>query len=799
MIRCWSDSLDIQQLIAPARDSHSRSRGAGLRRALLSLLAVTLCSLISPAARAQSEPAPSPEGRVRVTYWEKWTGMEKEAMESVIQDFNRSQPRIWVEYQSVSQYQHKTLIATAGGDPPDIAGLLAADIADFADKNALVPLDDLMRGTHLRREEFLPVYWDMGLYRDRVWAVVSVPIVVSLHWNKDLFAKAGLDPERPPRTIAELDAFAEKLTIIKDGRIEQLGFMPADTNWWPYGWGFWFGARLWDGGENITIDSPENIRAFSWFQGYARRHDAGQLQNFTSSFGNFASAQNPFLGGKLAMVLQGVWMGNFIQKLSPDMRWGAAAFPSEKEGGPPVAIADADMLVIPKGARHPSEAFEFIKYLTQQGPMEKLCLGQRKISPLRSVSPEFFREHKNPYISMFQDLAASPGATPQPRISVWNEYTAEIRNASQRMWLGEATADQALGDVKKVVQKSWDRHRHRQETAPSPWISVLPFLLMGLLAAAIIVSARREQRALAELTGGKKPVRSNASLRKGLTFFSPWGIGLLVFLAYPVASSIVYSFCDYSVLSPPRWIGLQNFVDLFQDEVFWIALKNTLIYVLVALPLGLTVALFFALLLDAKVRGSSIYRTLIFLPSLVPVVAGATIWIWMLNGEFGVINHFLHKASFGLFPKISWLSERRFALPSLILVSTWTVGQTVLTLLAAMQDVPRSIYEAADIDGASFWQKIRHVTIPMISPVLYFNAIMGIIGALQVFATPYIMTAGGPARATLFYTQRLHENAFHFLRMGYACAMAWILFMVVLGLTALAHRFGHSRVHYGGA
>jgi multiple sugar transport system permease protein len=127
------------------------------------------------------------------------------------------------------------------------------------------------------------------------------------------------------------------------------------------------------------------------------------------------------------------------------------------------------------------------------------------------------------------------------------------------------------------------------------------------------------------------------------------------------------------------------------------------------------------------------------------------------------------------------------------------VGQTVVTLLAAMQDVPSSVYEAADIDGASFWQKIRHVTIPMISPVIYFNAIMGIIGALQVFATPYIMTAGGPARATLFYTQRLYENAFYFLRMGYASAMAWILFLVVLGLTALAHRIGQSRVHYTGA
>ncbi|APR79128.1 N-Acetyl-D-glucosamine ABC transport system, permease protein 1 [Minicystis rosea] len=797
MRRCSSDWLDVQQLAAPFCDSKSRSRDDGLRRAFLSILVAVACLLISP--WAYGEQAPSPEGRVRVSYWEKWTGMEKEAMESVIADFNRSQSRIWVEYQSVSQYQHKTLIATAGGDPPDIAGLLAADIADFAEKGALVPLDDFMRGTHLQRENYLPVYWDMGVYRDRVWAIVSVPIVVTLHWNKDLFAKAGLDPEQPPRTIAELDEMAEKLTVIKGGKIEQLGFMPADTNWWPYGWGFWFGGRLWDGGEKITIDSPENIRAFSWFQSYAKRHDPAQVQNFTSAFGNFASSQNPFLSGKLAMVLQGIWMGNFIQRFAPDMHWGAAPFPSEKAGGPPVAIADADMLVIPSGARHPKEAFEFLTYLSQRGPREKLCLGQRKLSPLREVSPEFFRAHKNPYIRMFQELAASPGATPQPRISVWNEYTNEIRNASQRLWLGEATADRALGDVKKVIQKSWDRHRHRQDATPQRWLSALPFALMALLVAVVVGLARREQQKLAAISGVQKPVRSNASLRKGLAFFSPWGIGLLVFLAYPVMSSIVYSFCDYSVLSPPRWIGLQNFIDLFQDEVFWIALKNTLLYVALALPLGLTVALFFALLLDAKVRGSNVYRTLIFLPALVPVVAGATIWIWMLNGEYGIINHFLHKVTFGLFPKVSWLAERRFALPSLILVSTWTVGQTVLTLLAAMQDVPRSIYEAADIDGANFWQKIRHVTIPLISPVLYFNAIMGIIGALQVFATPYIMTAGGPARATLFYAQRLHENAFYFLRMGYACAMAWILFLIVLGLTALAHRLGHSRVHYGGA
>jgi hypothetical protein len=160
---------------------------------------------------------------------DEWTGMEKDAMEAVVRDFNRSQSRIWVEYQSVSLYQQKILLATAGGDPPDIAGLLAADIADFAEKNALIPLDERMRGTHLVRENFLPTYWDMGVYHDRVWAVASVPIVVSLHWNKDLFAKAGLDPERPPRTIAELDEFAENSRSSRTARSGSGSCRPTRT------------------------------------------------------------------------------------------------------------------------------------------------------------------------------------------------------------------------------------------------------------------------------------------------------------------------------------------------------------------------------------------------------------------------------------------------------------------------------------------------------------------------------------------------------------------------------------------
>jgi multiple sugar transport system permease protein len=196
------------------------------------------------------------------------------------------------------------------------------------------------------------------------------------------------------------------------------------------------------------------------------------------------------------------------------------------------------------------------------------------------------------------------------------------------------------------------------------------------------------------------------------------------------------------------------------------------------------------------VRGSGIYRTLVFLPSLTPVVATAIVWLWIYNARFGILNHFLERVSFGLIEPIPWLVEPKTALPSIILMSVWSVGQTVVILLAAMQDVPTAVYEAAELDGAGFFRKVRHITLPLVSPVLYFNAIMSLIVALQLFTQPFIMTEGGPARATLTYAMRVYQNAFLYLRMGYASAMAWILFLLTLGLTLLAVRAARSRVHY---
>jgi multiple sugar transport system permease protein len=282
-----------------------------------------------------------------------------------------------------------------------------------------------------------------------------------------------------------------------------------------------------------------------------------------------------------------------------------------------------------------------------------------------------------------------------------------------------------------------------------------------------------------------------------MAFLSPWLMGFVLFTLIPIIMSLYYSFCDYSLLQTPLFKGLQNYRLLLHDPVFWQVLKNTAIYSTVALPVGLILALGAAMLLNLKIGGQSFYRTIIFIPSLVPAAASAMLWLWLFNAKLGLINLGLHHL--GISNPPNWLVDARWTMTALILMSFWGIGNTVIIYLAGLQDVPRELYEAANIDGATAMEKVWHVTIPSISPVIFFNLIMGIIGSLQIFAVPFIMTKGGPARSTYFYTMYLYDNGFMYLKMGYASAMAWIQLLLVLALTGLAVLSSRKWVHYQGS
>ncbi len=310
-------------------------------------------------------------------------------------------------------------------------------------------------------------------------------------------------------------------------------------------------------------------------------------------------------------------------------------------------------------------------------------------------------------------------------------------------------------------------------------------------------------------------------LRNGLLFASPWLVGMTAFLGWPIFSSLYLSCCDYSTLQPPVWVGLANYRDLLSDQIFYKSLGNTLILAGLALPGGMLTALFLAILLNSGVRGLAFFRTIFYLPCLVPAVASAMLWLWVFNGEYGILNHALHGvldplngavnsglAGLGLSARVNWqpptwLNDPAWAKPALAIMCIWSMGGTMIVYLAGLQDVPAELYEAAEIDGAGWWRRLLHVTLPCLSPVLYFTLIMGLIGMLQFFTAAYIMgggpmggTAGMPARSTLFYALYLWSAAFEWLRMGYASAMAWFLFMITVALTLIAHRTAGRKVTY---
>ncbi len=290
---------------------------------------------------------------------------------------------------------------------------------------------------------------------------------------------------------------------------------------------------------------------------------------------------------------------------------------------------------------------------------------------------------------------------------------------------------------------------------------------------------------------------SGHGIRTGLFWVSPWLFGLLLFILLPVSISAILCFCQYNALRPPVFTGLENIRTLFGDPLFWQVLKNTAVYAAVALPAGTILSLALALMLNARVPGQTLWRAIIFVPTLVPLVAGAMIWLWMFNARYGLINSVI--GMFGI-DGPNWLNDPRWTMPSMILLSLWSIGHAVVIYLAGLQDVPKELYEAIHLDGAGTLQRLRFVTLPMISPSIFFNIVMGTIFVWQVFAVPQIMIpGGGPGRNAYFYTMYLYDVGFMHQRFGYACLLSWIQLVIILCLTGVAFRLSRNFVHYRGA
>lgn len=315
------------------------------------------------------------------------------------------------------------------------------------------------------------------------------------------------------------------------------------------------------------------------------------------------------------------------------------------------------------------------------------------------------------------------------------------------------------------------------------------------------MSLRRPASAQTIPSSARKPGdrSSRRALWLGLAFASPFIIGFLFLFAYPIAASAFYSFTDFNLFQTPRWVGLDNYSQMFGNPTFWQSLGNTLYLTVIGVPLAIIISLAGAHLLNFPVKGQPLYRALVYLPSIVPIVVGGYLWRWLLNTQYGFLNYFL--GLFGI-DGPAWLQEPDWTKPAILLMTFWTVGGTTIIYLAALKDVPQELYEAAEIDGAGAWRRFLNVTWPMISPVTLFQVIVTLIAFLQIFTQPFILAqqrlntpSAGPGGSMLTFAMSLYQNAFAFLKMGYASGMAWILFVLTLVITLIVLATSKKWVH----
>ncbi|MGE3180527.1 MAG: ABC transporter substrate-binding protein [Phycisphaerae bacterium] len=405
-----------------------------------------------------------PEDRVVVTYWEKWTLAEGQAIKRIVDEFNATvgkEKGIWVEYTALGDVDKRMLIAAAGGDPPDLAGLSDRFVPQYADQGALLPLSDYASEFEIGLDSFKPIWMEICQYDGTLYAFPSTPFTIALYYNKSLFRDAGLDPGQPPRTTAEFNDFAVRLTKVEnngtssrsDDRITQLGFTlsPSMLGWWHWVWPYFFDGSLWDG-EHFTLDSTASHAAMEWIVDYRERVGNDLITAFEGQGSIIESAQNPFLAGKLAMVFQGPWLAAWAERYTPDLDYGVAPFPSVTTARQNV-FASCDVFVIPKGARHPREAMIFLQYALSQPVLEQLCRDHGKVSPFRKPADAFYEGHPNPYIRVFDEMATSEYAFGYPSMPTWGEAWTETLYMLENVLRGASSPDEALRETQATVNR----------------------------------------------------------------------------------------------------------------------------------------------------------------------------------------------------------------------------------------------------------------------------------------------------------------------------------------------------------
>jgi ABC-type sugar transport system permease subunit/ABC-type glycerol-3-phosphate transport system substrate-binding protein len=829
----------------PTKNSYSRcnisfTTGQGSMKSTYKLLSWLLV-LLTVAATAQTNPVTN-SGKREVVLWGLSLGPETKGQDAVIREFERRNPDVKVKLLSMGAGRmdpQKLMTSIVGNVAPDVINQDRFTISDWASRGAFQALDGRITRDSLSdplcpsEKQYYPATWKEASYGGKVYAIPTSSDNRILYWNKKIFhdeaanlRAAGLDPERAPRTWSELLAYSKVLTKFDDkGNLVRAGFMPNFGNSWLYMYAFQNNASFLSAdGRTCTMNTPESREALDYIvKGYDIVGGYEKAKSFESGFQG--KENDCFIVGQVVMKIDGDWILNALSRYAPDFELQGdpppvpddrynhrGRFASEKDTF--VTWMGGFSLAIPKGAKNPEDGWRLIKFMTStegrlienkaQAAWERMrgrIFIPRQIANIEAneTSAKIFKPASPFYaeaIDMHTKMARYGRIRPATFAGqvLWSEHVKAMEAACYK----KATSEQALQDAQVNVQRElnafYDKEKYPVLNLKLPaYFGILA--LFGFLAYFV-----------RQFTKARIGTLEKHEAKWAYVFVSPWVLGFLILTIGPMIASLFFSFTQWDVLNEARFVGLKNYQDMFGAD--WKAVSKSLSNVAyltgVGVPLGVSTGLAIALLLNTASRGIRFYRTFFYMPSIVPVIASAVLWTWVLTADpgKGLINSYWVETItkwLGV-PPPGWLNSAEWSKPALLLQGVWGAGGGMVLWLAGLKGVPTSLYEAASIDGANGNKQFFSITFPMLSPIIFFNLVTGFIGAMQEFDRVYVMRPSldgpiGPDDSMLTPTFHLFNNGFAFFKMGYASSLAWLIFVLVMLVTYIQWKLKDRWVH----
>ena len=755
----------------------------------------------------------------------------------VIAQFERENPDIHVHLINIADYNlyhQKMMVLYAGNAAPDVAMMDPAHFQALATRGALLPLNQFfgdIPGFDIHN--YYPRIVD-GLSLNGSLYVLPRDIAPEniVYYNKKMFDEAGIPypdgswtwdyQERPELKEKDFLWVMHQLTKKEaSGKVDRFGLTPANPQLFMSTLGYTSGQRYVDDAKNptkvLTGDKGWLDACNLMWELQTSKHWMPSQTDVSSVLQS--AAFQIFIDGKTAMFQSGIWEVPQIRKyMSPGTKgffdYDIVPFPKFADMPANGGIASGGSgYAIFNTTPHPKEAWRLASYMAGPVGMRAMAIAGIAQPALRNVAltdvwlpgPNTALAEQYPHNRIMTDAGAAQVVW-DPTSELWPDAGSILQSKLDGFYNGITPPKDLLPEATKETQDRLD-YLNQQRTMPK--FSWPAGIAVGILIAAGIVTwVYLPER------GKKYTNRMKRENKSAYLFLTPWLIGLICLTIGPMILSLLMSTTDWDMIRPAQWRGLGNYTEAATiDPRFWVSLRVTLIYTAVRVPLGLFFAFLLALLLNQKVKGVSLFRTFYYIPSLVSAVAASLVWRKMFSPDGGFINSIIYSpfiektfhigsalSTFAGTPgsPVNWLGNERTALLSFIMISVWGVGGSMVILLAGLQGIPDYYYEAATMDGASAWNKMRAITVPLLTPALFFTLITGVISSFQAFTEVFTITtsAGGPNNATMLYMLNLYKAGFESYRFGYVAALAWVLFFIIMAFTLFQMKMNNRWVYY---